>query len=146
LSVQLVPPEVITEQIFQGRIGHYFRSSIPGFGLVTWQLVSFQPPAPGAGPGAGVVSMNVINPNGTFQFMQVSTQDLVGLQYLGPTLPVSPGPGPGPGPGPRPPWCQWFPWHPQCSGGMGGPGPWGGPGFGREYVAYVPVIIPYPYR
>jgi len=144
LTLFFVNPQDIMQEINANRIGHYYRSSIPGFGVVTWQLVGFTPPAPGAPLGSGTVSLNVINPNGTIQFMRVSNQDLVGLQYLGPVLP-SPGPQPGPPgpwqpgppgpwqpgppgpwppgppgpwppgpPRPRPPWCQWNPFHPAC--------------------------------
>ena len=113
-----IAPGVLSSQITQGRVGHYFKSSIPGFGLVNWQLVSFTPPAWGADLGSGTVSMNIINPDGTMSFTQVSNQDIVGLQYIGPQLPppppvtpVTPTPVTPP---PRPSWCASYPFHPAC--------------------------------
>jgi pimeloyl-ACP methyl ester carboxylesterase len=124
----LIPPNVLNTQLTQGRVGHYFKSHIPGFGMVTWQLISFTPPAAGADIGSGTVSMNIINPNGSSQFTQVSNQDLVGLQYIGPSLPQ-------PVSQPIPSWCLWYPAHPSCQRSDQ-------PTF-RGYVTYwVPVNIP----
>lgn len=130
-----IAPQVISDQITQGRVGHYYKSSIPGFGLVTWQLVSFTVPAPGADIGSGTISMNIINPDGTMSFTQVSNQDIVGLQYIGPVLPVTPPP-----PSvtqPKPVWCSSAPWHPAC---WRAEGPYQ---YYRGYDTYwVPVHIP----
>ncbi|MFB9325890.1 hypothetical protein ACFFSY_08110 [Paenibacillus aurantiacus] len=150
ITPQFINPQVINQQILNGRVGHFFRSSIPGFGLVTWQLIAFTPPAPGADLGSGTVSINIVNPDGSFQFTQVSNQDLVGIQYLGPTLPqqVQPQPQPpqppfppfpGGGGTPRPPWCAFTPWHPSCWRSTD----YAFPSGYRGYVTYfVPVHYP----
>ncbi|MEC0238239.1 hypothetical protein P4H71_28395 [Paenibacillus kribbensis] len=138
----LISPAVLQQQIFANRIGHYFKSNIPGFGLVTWQLISFVPPAPGADIGSGTVSMNLINPDGTITFTQVSNQDLIGLQYIGPQLPPQPQPQPQPQPLPYPPrpgmaWCSSFPSHPSCNRIEG---PYR---YYKDYETYwIPVHIP----
>ncbi|MCM3129339.1 hypothetical protein ACFQ3J_19650 [Paenibacillus provencensis] len=56
---------------------------------MTWQLLGYAPPVPP--DTSGIVSLNLVLPNGSVQFMQVSNVDIIGAQYLGPT-PPAPGP------------------------------------------------------
>ncbi|SFS71715.1 hypothetical protein [Paenibacillus sp. 453mf] len=52
---------------------------------MTWQLLGYAPPVPP--DTSGIVSLNLVLPNGSVQFMQVSNVDIIGAQYLGPTPP-----------------------------------------------------------
>ncbi|MCM3784741.1 hypothetical protein M3231_17385 [Neobacillus mesonae] len=128
MSVYLLPSNFFQDEINRGRTGHYYRSVIPGYGQVTWQLLGYAPPVP---PNtSGIVSLNLVLPNGSVQFMQVSNVDIIGAQYLGPTLPT-PTPLPAPTPPPRPPYCSFMWWLPECQGpGSGGIGGGFGGGFG----------------
>ncbi|GAK40323.1 hypothetical protein PUW24_09770 [Paenibacillus urinalis] len=157
MSVYLLPSNFFQDEINRGRVGHYYRSVITGYGQVTWQLLGYAPPVPP--DTSGIVSLNLVFPNGTVQFMQVSNVDIIGAQYLGPTLPApGPGPGPGPTPPPRPPYCSFMWWLPECQGhGGGGIGSGMGGGFGGGFGGYpgagaprscgCPCIMPtYYYR
>jgi len=65
-----------TEQFLTRYQGGYIRTSIPGYGLVLAQLLSYD-------PTTGLVALNIFNEQGYPEYTQVDRRDLTGLTFLG---------------------------------------------------------------
>ncbi|MEN1990795.1 hypothetical protein [Paenibacillus hubeiensis] len=125
MAVYNILTSTLDEEVKAGRTNHFYSGNVSGYGQVIWQLLGVTPGTATDPVGSSTVTMNIMAPNGAIRYanVKVANTDITGLQYLGPTFPVTGGGGGYPGGGGGYP-----------GGGGGYPGGGGGyPGGGGGY-------------